>query len=282
MAYTPQYYPGSTSVGINRRKHMTGSNLEKIRDLPATDALILMTSRTTYPLKSLEPTQPTNSRPAGRKKGKRGVKGGFRVKPSEREAEECCSRWPEFRTPKEIRQAEKAARRAEAERSAKFLGVEELIWLDYPDGEVPAGQELVRRLVQVIRQEKPDAVLTVDPWLTYEAHSDHLHTGMAAAQACLFSSLPLFATMAPHQVSMVAFYATSRPNTIINVDATWEEKLTAIKMHESQFAGVWDQYAAYFDIKARELAQEHIFSYGEAFKVLTPQHLHFFVDTERR
>ncbi|MDD4093245.1 MAG: coenzyme-B sulfoethylthiotransferase subunit gamma, partial [Methanothrix sp.] len=33
MAYTPQFYPGSTSVGINRRKHMSG-NLEKLRDIP--------------------------------------------------------------------------------------------------------------------------------------------------------------------------------------------------------------------------------------------------------
>ncbi len=192
-------------------------------------------------------------------------------------------------------------RRAEAERSAQYLGAESLVWLDYPDGGAPAGEELVRRLVQVIRREKPDAVLTVDPWLPYEAHPDHLHTGMAAAQACLFSGFPLFAAAqppepappapgsvrettepAPHQVSMVAFYGTSRPNTIVNVDATWEEKLAAIKMHESQFAGIWDPYAAYFTTKARELAKEHIFSLGEAFKVLTPQHLHFFVDTERR
>ena len=32
MAYTPQFYPGSTSVGINRRKHMSG-NLEKLPEL---------------------------------------------------------------------------------------------------------------------------------------------------------------------------------------------------------------------------------------------------------
>jgi len=44
MAYTPQYYPGSTSVGINRRKHMSG-NLEKLRDIPEADVVAVMGHR---------------------------------------------------------------------------------------------------------------------------------------------------------------------------------------------------------------------------------------------
>ncbi|NIA10445.1 MAG: methyl-coenzyme M reductase subunit gamma, partial [Nitrospiraceae bacterium] len=30
MAYKPQYYPGSSSVAVNRRKHMSG-DIEKLR-----------------------------------------------------------------------------------------------------------------------------------------------------------------------------------------------------------------------------------------------------------
>ena len=41
MAYTPQFYPGSTSVGINRRKHMSG-NVEKLRDIPEADVVAVM------------------------------------------------------------------------------------------------------------------------------------------------------------------------------------------------------------------------------------------------
>jgi len=44
MAYTPQFYPGSTSVGINRRKHMSG-NLEKLRDIPEADVVAIMGHR---------------------------------------------------------------------------------------------------------------------------------------------------------------------------------------------------------------------------------------------
>ena len=44
MAYTPQFYPGSTSVGINRRKHMSG-NVEKLRDIPEADVVAIMGHR---------------------------------------------------------------------------------------------------------------------------------------------------------------------------------------------------------------------------------------------
>jgi len=44
MAYKPQFYPGSTSVGINRRKHMSG-NLEKLRDIPEADVTAIMGHR---------------------------------------------------------------------------------------------------------------------------------------------------------------------------------------------------------------------------------------------
>ena len=44
MAYTPQFYPGSTSVGINRRKHMSG-NVDKLRDIPEADVVAAMGHR---------------------------------------------------------------------------------------------------------------------------------------------------------------------------------------------------------------------------------------------
>ena len=44
MAYTPQFYPGSTSVGINRRKQMSG-NVDKLRDIPEADVVAAMGHR---------------------------------------------------------------------------------------------------------------------------------------------------------------------------------------------------------------------------------------------
>jgi methyl-coenzyme M reductase gamma subunit len=44
MAYKPQYYPGNTSVGANRRKHMSG-DLEKLRDISDADVVTIMGHR---------------------------------------------------------------------------------------------------------------------------------------------------------------------------------------------------------------------------------------------
>ncbi|HID27788.1 MAG TPA: coenzyme-B sulfoethylthiotransferase subunit gamma [Methanosarcinales archaeon] len=44
MAYTPQYYPGKTSVAENRRKHMRG-DVEKIRDIADDDLTALLGHR---------------------------------------------------------------------------------------------------------------------------------------------------------------------------------------------------------------------------------------------
>ncbi len=44
MAYKPQFYPGTTSVGVNRRKHMSG-DLEKLRDISDADVVTIMGHR---------------------------------------------------------------------------------------------------------------------------------------------------------------------------------------------------------------------------------------------
>jgi methyl-coenzyme M reductase gamma subunit len=44
MKYTPQFYPGRTSVGINRRKHMS-ANLEMLRDIAEADVVMIMGHR---------------------------------------------------------------------------------------------------------------------------------------------------------------------------------------------------------------------------------------------
>ena len=44
MAYEPQFYPGATSVGANRRKHMSG-NLEKLREISDEDLTAVLGHR---------------------------------------------------------------------------------------------------------------------------------------------------------------------------------------------------------------------------------------------
>lgn len=179
-----------------------------------------------------------------------------------------------------------ALRQKEAEVAAQILGVKKHIYLGLVDGSYPNEQELAGRIAGVIREVEPDMVMTVDPFLPYEAHPDHRKVGMAAAEACVFSVFPYFHSYNDPEpakqwnVQGIAFYNTAYPNTFINVDATWELKLASIAAHQSQFAGEdLEKFKMYFDYKSRQLAEGRGFTHAEAFKVLAPLHLHVNVDT---
>jgi LmbE family N-acetylglucosaminyl deacetylase len=177
-------------------------------------------------------------------------------------------------------------RKKEVEEAAGILGVASCIFLDYADAGLPAEEELCKSLVSVIRKVQPEFVLTVDPFLPYEAHPDHRRVGMAAAEACIFSQFPHFhlsEDAGPEDiwsVKGVVFHSTAYPNTYINADSTWDLKIKAISAHKSQFdRNTLEGLKQYFDFKARYYAERRGFLRAEALKVLTAAHLHMNVDT---
>jgi LmbE family N-acetylglucosaminyl deacetylase len=176
-----------------------------------------------------------------------------------------------------------AIRRNEAQRSAAFLGVSDCLFLDFADGSYPAEKQLCQKIVHVIRKVKPEMLLAPDPFLPYEAHPDHRRVGMAAAEACLFSLFPGFKTGeddVPFGVKGIAFHSSAYPNTMVGVDDTWEMKMQALALHESQFPKeMLERLGMYFYFKATQYAAGYPFEKAEAFKVLSGDHLHMNVDT---
>ena len=171
-------------------------------------------------------------------------------------------------------------RKKEAKEAASVLGVKKHIFLDYADGDYLSHEELRQDFIRLIREEKPDGILLPDPWLPYEAHLGHIQVGLAGAEAAILSSLPHFKPEGSlHQVNFVAFYATNKPNTFIDITCYFEKKLEAIRQHKSQFPPpVFQVFGAYLDVKAKELGEEKGVEKAEAFKVLGPYHLHVNVD----
>lgn len=176
-------------------------------------------------------------------------------------------------------------RRREAEESASILGVKERIFLNYPDAGYIDEKELTSRIVRIIREVEPEFVMTVDPFLPYEAHPDHRRVGMAAAEACLFSVFPNFYSYGETfngkswDVKGVAFYNTAYPNRFISITDTWNLKIRSIGAHKSQFSGeMFEFYKMYFEFKAREIGKNCGFEMAEGFKVFTPMLLHANVD----
>lgn len=180
-----------------------------------------------------------------------------------------------------------AMRRQEHEAAGRILGVSHFHWLGFPDGRLRDTEQLREAMTRVIRTVRPEILFTVDPWLPYEGHLDHIVTGQVAAFCALTSGNPHFFPehrhqgLAPHAVHAVAFYTTRAPNAFIAADPYWEKKLAAIGAHKSQFSGEYFAFVKeYLTAKAREYAKkaDTPWKLAEAFKVLTPVMLHMNVD----
>ncbi len=181
-----------------------------------------------------------------------------------------------------------AMRREEQTEAARLLGVKEIVWLDYPDGNVPPGgtPELREPLVRLIRQYKPDTVMGPDAWMPYEAHPDHYNTGLAVAASVVLAGLVpphRSSGLEAHAVNLLAMYNTAKPNTFVPVDAVWDLRVKALAAHVSQFSGPSLEMGLFFlkaqaeELAARAKALGKVGSevgLVEVFKVLTPLHLH--------
>jgi LmbE family N-acetylglucosaminyl deacetylase len=80
-----------------------------------------------------------------------------------------------------------ALREAEERNSARVVGVNDVLFLDYPDGVVEYGLPLRKDIARVIRQKKPEVLLTVNFRLTWDGGmlnmADHRWVALAVLDA---------------------------------------------------------------------------------------------------
>ncbi len=166
-------------------------------------------------------------------------------------------------------------RRAEQRAACATLGVSEVVFLGYDDGQLQPTLELRRDLVRVLRQYKPEVVVTSDPTRVfvgeyYINHPDH----RAAAQAALdatwpASTMPLLWPEAgpPHRVRQVYVYGNDQSNVWVDVTETIEQKIAALKQHASQM-GDWDPTEMIKEWNS-ETGREKGLAYAERYRVIT-------------
>ena len=135
-------------------------------------------------------------------------------------------------------------RKREAQEAARVLGLEGVEFLGYPDSmlaDYPINK-LRREIMQVYRRIQPDTILTWDPFAAYEDHPDHRITGVAAAEAAAFTSMPLYY---PEQVEspdclrpiLRKYYIAihhNPPTQILDITDQMERKLQALSCHRTQ------------------------------------------------
>lgn len=166
-------------------------------------------------------------------------------------------------------------RQIEQRAAAETLGIADVISLGYPDGELSRASDLVEKLTQHIRRQRPDRLVSWDPWKPYELHPDHRAAGLAVLDAVLAAGNPhyfpfqLAEGLSPHQVPEVYLYGAAEPDTWVDITATFPRKMTAIEAHRSQ-VGHLRLLAEQMSHCNREYGKQGGVTYAEAFKVLHP------------
>ncbi len=140
-------------------------------------------------------------------------------------------------------------REAEERAAAACLGVKEVIFLRFCDGELKNNAELRRQITRLLRLKRPDMVVTNDPttrWYGsgYINHPDHRAIGDAVLDAVFpsardhlnFPELYQVEGLMPHKVKHVYVCGTLDPNIKIDVTNHLETKIRALYEHRSQIA----------------------------------------------
>ena len=137
-------------------------------------------------------------------------------------------------------------RRAEQTAAAKQVGVHDVRFLGYPDGRVEATLALRKDLARVIRQVRPDRLLSPSPERNYARlpanHPDHRAVGSSALDAVYpdarnpfaFAELRAEEGLEPWTVREVWLPGGPAPNHCVDITASFGRKLAALRAHESQ------------------------------------------------
>ncbi len=172
-----------------------------------------------------------------------------------------------------------ALRESEQRTAADIVGYAGVSFLHQPDGALANDLALREQLVRQIRTFRPDAVLAVDPeTLFYGAggvnHADHRAAGMAAVDAVYPAArnalaFPWLARdgLEPHVVRRLYLFWSNHPSAWVDVAATLDRKLAALRAHPSQI-----RHPERLEPRIREWATDEGVAIGgaaaEAFRVI--------------
>jgi LmbE family N-acetylglucosaminyl deacetylase len=145
-------------------------------------------------------------------------------------------------------------REQEARAAAKFLGVQTIHFFGYMDGKLSEADEaeVEEKVVRLLREERPDIVITFGPEGAGNEHPDHKRISQITTKAVCRADDPdafpqqIKAGLAPHLV-MKFYYTSGRATpwremttafmpitTVIDISDLVDTKLDAFKLHSSQ------------------------------------------------
>ena len=177
-------------------------------------------------------------------------------------------------------------RTEESKNSAKFLGVKDIYFLNYPDGGKYEVSDLQVDIAKVILKVSPDLVVAPSPFLQTETHMDHIRVAEACRESLIICKFPLVAKRQgldiddikefPNGITL-AYYYSAKVNQVVKLKKIdIENKLNALKYHESQPDSTDSGVIKYIKYKAFCDGMKKLHRYGEGYYVLGNIHQHCF------
>jgi LmbE family N-acetylglucosaminyl deacetylase len=174
-------------------------------------------------------------------------------------------------------------RKAEQRAAARELGGEaDVIFLDWPDGELEEAKVVRSQIAWWVRKLLPDVVLGHDPWKRYRLHPDHRHAGFLTVDAVVAARDPHFFPehgIEPHRPTTVLLWEADDPDHVEDITPTLNRKLAALLAHRSQFRSTMeigeddtgeqmDAFRRRITERAEEVGRAAGVAYGERFKAI--------------
>ena len=142
-------------------------------------------------------------------------------------------------------------RQQEQRNAAAQVGVSDVRFLGMPDGHLEANLELRKVISRIIRQVRPNVVITQNPDRRYEriyaSHPDHLACGEATISAVYpdarnpHTHVELIAEgLQPHTVEEVWIVTGTEPNLAVDITSRFDAKVAALSSHTSQITWIED------------------------------------------
>jgi N-acetylglucosamine malate deacetylase 1 len=116
------------------------------------------------------------------------------------------------------------------DKAAHLLGAESVI-LDYPDAEIPFNEEISLRVCDIIREHKPEVVVT--HW-NGSWHKDHQNCHLIVHDAIFFAALVALKRKSPEHAISRLYYADNwedatnfQPDTYVDIEPVYEKWMQA-------------------------------------------------------
>ncbi len=158
-----------------------------------------------------------------------------------------------------------AERQAEAEEASKVMGLAVRVNCGLPDAEVFNVREYQARVVEVLREHRPKAVIVPGH---EQRHPDHRITPQLVFDACFLAGLEKFGKGAKHRPSKILYVHSSfedrKPGFVVDVTAQMEKKIAAVMAYRSQFPDR-DKTVEWLRARARAYGLLIGTTYGEGF-----------------